>query len=52
MAKYMIQFTYSQTSRAGLVDTPQDRRIALGKLFDQTGGTVDSFHFTFGNGSY
>ena len=48
MPKYMIQFTYSQTSRAGLVEKPQDRRIALRKLFDQAGGQLEAFYFCFG----
>lgn len=48
MSKYMIQFTYSQSSRAGLVEKPQDRRIALSKLFDHAGGKLEAFYFCFG----
>lgn len=49
MAKYLIQFTYSPASRAGLVANPQDRRPALSKVFEAAGGAVEDFWFSFGS---
>ena len=48
MAKYLIQFTYSDEALAELMQHPQDRGTAISELFDRLGGKVETFYHCLG----
>ena len=48
MAKYLVQFAYSDDALAGLVRHPQDRGAVLSALSDRLGGKVESFYHSYG----
>ncbi len=48
MAKYLIQFTYSDDALAELVRHPQDRGAIISELFDSLGGKVEVFYHSLG----
>lgn len=49
MPTYMTQFSYSNASLKGMVETPQDRRAAAEKLFAAAGGKILNMYFCFGD---
>jgi len=49
MAKYMMQFNYSNESVKGLVAKPQNRRAAADAIFGKMGGTIHEMYFSFGD---
>lgn len=49
MATHMTRFSHLAAAVKGLVDTPQNRRTAVGKVITAAGGTLDDFHFCLGD---
>lgn len=50
MAKYLITASYSAEGIKGLLkDGGSNRRDAAAKAIEDVGGTLESFHFAFGN---
>ncbi len=48
MPFYMTQFSYTSGAWNALVENPQDRAAATGKMIEAAGGTMLHFFFAFG----
>ena len=49
MGSYMFKVTYSQQGLKGIISEGAEHRVAfIGKLMDSLGGSLESFHFAFG----
>jgi len=49
MAKYLIQASYTRDGLQGVMkEGGTGRRDAIGKLLAEMGGSMESFHFAFG----
>jgi uncharacterized protein with GYD domain len=48
MAKYLIQFTYTNEALGELVKRPEDRGAVISALFDRLGGKVEVFYHCLG----
>ncbi len=49
MAKYMIQASYTREGMQGVMkEGGSGRRDAIGKMLAEVGGSLESFHFAFG----
>ena len=50
MAKFMVQFSYTDEGLAGLMkEGGSGRREATKKLVESLGGTLESYYFAFGD---
>ena len=49
MPHYMIQSNYNRDQIKAMVDNPQDRAEAFGKLVEGLGGKMECLYFTFGD---
>lgn len=49
MAMFLYQGRYSEDAIKAMVANPQDREAAARTLIEGIGGTLHSFHFTFGD---
>ena len=48
MPHYLFQASYTSQSWAGLVKSPENRRLAIAKVIESAGGRLESFYFAFG----
>lgn len=48
MAKYAIFFSYTHESWANMIKNPTDRAAAARGIAESLGGTLESFHWMFG----
>lgn len=48
MAKYAIFFSYTHEAWANMIKNPTDRSAAAGQLAEALGGSIESFHWMFG----
>ena len=49
MARYMVQFSYSNESVSELVKNPQDRTAVARALVERLGGKLEAFYYSFGD---
>src|ERR1039457_5523324 len=49
MALSMIQFVYKSETVGNLIQNPEDRSLAVGKLIEQLGGKMIGFYYSFGD---
>jgi uncharacterized protein with GYD domain len=49
MSLSMIQFTYKSETVGNLIQNPEDRSAAVGKLIEQLGGKMLAFYYSFGD---
>jgi uncharacterized protein with GYD domain len=45
----MIQFIYKSETVGNLIQNPEDRLAAVGKLIEQLGGKMIGFYYSFGD---
>ena len=48
MSLYMVQFAYTSEAWAALVDSQEDRSVAIAKVAEAMGGRMISYYLTFG----
>jgi uncharacterized protein with GYD domain len=48
MAKYLMQFTYTNDAMGELVKRPEDRGAMISALFDRLGGKIEVFYHCLG----
>ena len=48
MPKYMVMFSYTPETWAGMMQSPSDRAAAVRKVADTLGGSLDTLYFMFG----
>lgn len=48
MAKYALYFSYTHESWANMIKNPTDRASAAAAIVESLGGSIDSFHWMFG----
>ena len=48
MAYYLLQATYSQEARTGMINNPHNREPEVRKVVEGLGGSLESFWFSFG----
>ena len=48
MPKYLALFSYSDTAIAGMIENPADREIAVRRVLESVGGSLESFYWMRG----
>ena len=49
MALSMIQFSYKSETVVKLINNPEDRSVAVGKLIENLGGKMLAFYYSYGD---